>query len=494
MKLSEIMLYMSSKKLSNSRYACSKDCSICHKKIDKNLDPKNSDRCKCFKGARGVPGPKGCLGDQGPQGPRGPRGPIGPKGDPGGPPGPRGPQGFMGVPGLMGMDGAPGPTGPRGATGPLGGPPGPTGPTGPLGPIGLIGPTGPRGSTGINGPTGPTGIQGPTGDQGNIGPTGPTGIQGPTGDQGEIGPTGSQGVTGPIGPTGIIGPLGPTGRIGPTGSQGVTGPSGTQLVCLCIDFVGFTDPLVLPPANSLPAGTYFLITNIGGQIQQTNGVNWIVINMPDMEEIYFLDQVTGQIWRDVINGGIPSELVSSNLRMGDKLIDCCSGDIYELVQATGSTGETWVTDCNIRGPPGETGPPGPPGFNGLSFSNGSGPVAVFPPLSTETTVVSVTDSVVAGQNLKIDYSFETIFIVNAGWSFTYQVRLYRDATLINTRTFNFSAATAGTQTFSSFGTYVDTAPATSAGSTYSVRVIVTSATNVTSAATGNTINLNMILF
>ena len=101
---------------------------------------------------------------------------------------------------------------------------------------------------------------------------------------------------------------------------------------------------------------------------------------------------------------------------------------------------------------------------------------------------------VAGQNLKIDYAYAVDFVVTANWAFTFESRLYRDGNLINTRTMNRSAATAGTQRFPLSNTYVDTAPATSAASTYSVKVIVTATTSVTSAATGNNIDENIITF
>ena len=55
-------------------------------------------------------------------------------------------------------------------------------------------------------------------------------------------------------------------------------------------------------------------------------------------------------------------------------------------------------------------------------------------------------------------------------------------------------AAAGTFTALVPVTYVDVAPATSAASTYSLRVIVTSATNVNSAATTYTNSLNAIVF
>ncbi|MBV7276527.1 collagen-like protein, partial [Clostridium sp. PL3] len=157
--------------------------------------------------------------------------------------------------------------------------------------------------------------------------------------------------------------------------------------------------------------------------------------------------------------------------------------------ATGATGDTGAT-----GATGDTGATGATGAPALSFNNAAGPISVYPPLNTEVTVASVTLSVTAGQNLKIDYALAINFIVTANWSVAYEVRLYRDGTLINTRQNNRLGTAAGNQRLPISSTYVDTVPTTSAASTYSIRVIVTTAVNVTSAATGNNINLNIISF
>ncbi|WP_268353579.1 hypothetical protein [Bacillus haynesii] len=74
----------------------------------------------------------------------------------------------------------------------------------------------------------------------------------------------------------------------------------------------------------------------------------------------------------------------------------------------------------------------------------------------------------------------------------FEIRLYRNGTLFQTRVFNRSLAAAGTQRFPLASTIVDTAPVT-ATVNYSVRVAVTSATNVSSAAAFNR-DLNLIRF
>lgn len=128
----------------------------------------------------------------------------------------------------------------------------------------------------------------------------------------------------------------------------------------------------------------------------------------------------------------------------------------------------------------------------LSFSNFSGSVAVFPPMFTETTVTSVSTSVSAGDNLKVDYSLENEFTVTANWGITTEFRLYRDGTLINSKMYSFNGASAGTQRIPVAGTFVDTAPSTTTA-TYEVRVIITTATNITSVTSANR-NMNIITF
>jgi hypothetical protein len=124
----------------------------------------------------------------------------------------------------------------------------------------------------------------------------------------------------------------------------------------------------------------------------------------------------------------------------------------------------------------------------------TGTINVFPPSGTEVIVSSITQSVLINQRLKIDYSLAVVFIVTSNWSMQYEVRLYRDGSLIQTRTNSGSGQMAGTQRLPFSSTYVDIAPSTNASSTYQLRVIVTSATNVTSGATGNSIDLNTITF
>ncbi|MCB8814612.1 hypothetical protein LJE72_03480, partial [Desulfosporosinus sp. SRJS8] len=263
---------------------------------------------------------------------------------------------------------------------------------------------------------------------------GSTGATGVTGDVGSTGATGVTGDVGSTGATGVTGDVGATGATGATGDVGATGATG-----ISID-VGSTGA-----------------TGATGDVGSTGATG-----------------VTGDVGATGATGAT-----------GDVGATGATGISIDV----GSTGATGAT-----GDVGSTGATGATGSPQLAFNNNTGPISVFPPLDTEATVASVTQSVVINQRLKIDYAFGLDFVVTSDWAFVFETRLYRDSTLINTRTSNRSGQTAGTQRFPLSSTYVDTAPATSASSTYSVRVIVTTATNVTSADTGNSITLNIITF
>jgi hypothetical protein len=129
----------------------------------------------------------------------------------------------------------------------------------------------------------------------------------------------------------------------------------------------------------------------------------------------------------------------------------------------------------------------------LSFNQISGSSSVYPPLNTEISVDTVSvPNVGIGQNLKVDYALAVEFVATANASAVFSVRLYRDTTLISTRTFSRMMESAGTQRFPFSNTLVDTAVA--AGTvTYDLRVIFTTASNVTSAAAINR-NINVIRF
>jgi hypothetical protein len=163
----------------------------------------------------------------------------------------------------------------------------------------------------------------------------------------------------------------------------------------------------------------------------------------------------------------------------------------------GDTGAIGAT--GPQGPQGEKGDTGATGLQGpagtsvfLYFSEYNGPISVYPPLYTEVTVVSLICPLTAGMSAKIDYalSFEALGTANS--SIAVEARLYRDGTLISSRGFIDSQSIAGVQKTTLSDTFVDVASVTSTA-TYSVRIIVTSSTNITSATVSNR-NLNCMTF
>lgn len=77
-------------------------------------------------------------------------------------------------------------------------------------------------------------------------------------------------------------------------------------------------------------------------------------------------------------------------------------------------------------------------------------------------------------------------------SITAEFRLYRNGTLLTTRTFIRNLNVSGVQRFNLADTYVDTSPATVL-TTYELRVIVTSSNSITSVEAVNRY-LNIIRF
>ena len=97
--------------------------------------------------------------------------------------------------------------------------------------------------------------------------------------------------------------------------------------------------------------------------------------------------------------------------------------------------------------------------------------------------------VTSGQDILINYALALETVATANNNVIFQVRLYRDGTLLQTRIFNRNAQLAGTQRFPLSDTYVDTVPATTT-LTYTVRIAVTTASSITSATAFNR-NLNL---
>ncbi|UFH24550.1 hypothetical protein NRF13_03910 [Bacillus velezensis] len=150
----------------------------------------------------------------------------------------------------------------------------------------------------------------------------------------------------------------------------------------------------------------------------------------------------------------------------------------------------------MTGPTGVTGPTGPTGATGstptLLFTRTNGPLTVYPPLNTEVPVATLAIPVNALQNVKLDYALSAALTTAANSNFVFEVRLYRGAVQIHTRTLSRTSTLAATDSFSIADTTVDTAP-TAGTNTYQLRVIFTTANNLTTATALN-IDFNSISF
>ena len=121
----------------------------------------------------------------------------------------------------------------------------------------------------------------------------------------------------------------------------------------------------------------------------------------------------------------------------------------------------------------------------------TGPVNV-PTDGTETSLVSQAVDITAGEDLKIDWALTYSAVVDAAYDLEVDFRTYRDAEVLEIRTFAVQEATAGTKSLIIANTLVDTAPAT-ATITYEVTATVNTATNVTSTA-ASVNNINILIF
>ncbi|RIW21685.1 collagen-like protein, partial [Bacillus velezensis] len=171
-----------------------------------------------------------------------------------------------------------------------------------------------------------------------------------------------------------------------------------------------------------------------------------------------------------------------------------------LTGATGVTGPTGPT--GVTGATGATGATGVTGVTGVTGATGStptllftrtnGPLTVYPPLNTEVPIATLAIPVNALQNVKLDYALSVALTTAANSNFVFEVRLYRGAVQIHTRTLSRTNTTAATDSFSIADTTVDTAP-TAGTNTYQLRVVFTTANNITAASALN-IDFNSIRF
>lgn len=126
------------------------------------------------------------------------------------------------------------------------------------------------------------------------------------------------------------------------------------------------------------------------------------------------------------------------------------------------------------------------------FVNNGGSISFYPPLNTEVVVATLPVNTTINQPLKIDLALSVSAVTTANSNFIFQARLYRNGVLISTRTIQRNVTAAGTQIFPIANTYAELATI-SGTTTYEVRVIATTATNVTSAVALNR-SLNIISF
>jgi hypothetical protein len=149
---------------------------------------------------------------------------------------------------------------------------------------------------------------------------------------------------------------------GPTGQTGATGQVGTVIDCVCIGItgrMGLQEPSVLGPLSGVE-GDLYLQFGLSCDLYKYSGGNWIdASNLSGLFDyygnpitqpflFYGLDVNSGQyLIVNVINlGNDTCELFT--MRIGDKILDCCSGNLYMY------DGVQWLTNCNLKGPTGQT--------------------------------------------------------------------------------------------------------------------------------------------
>ena len=189
------------------------------------------------------------------------------------------------------------------------------------------------------------------------------------GPEGPTGWTGFTGATGSTGSTGCTGPTGMTGFTGSTGDTGATGATGTIFDVVCLSLVGkigSVEPSLIPgnilqPVDKcvyLQLGTmcnlyqYIVVGNTGHWYDASSLVG---IEDPKGRQVvlpflfYGVDINTGlHLIINIINFALDI-YVEYQLRVNDKILDCCSGNVYIY------DGIEWVLGCSLIGPTGTTG-------------------------------------------------------------------------------------------------------------------------------------------
>ncbi|WP_045384442.1 NTTRR-F1 domain [Bacillus spizizenii] len=246
---------------------------------------------------------------------------------------------------------------------------------------------------------------------------------------------GGIGPTGPTGPTGATGATGATGETGATGATGATGPTGPTGATGATGATGSTGA-----------------TGVTGATGETGA--------------------TGSTGATGVTGATGSTGATG------------------VTGATGSTGSTGSTGAT--GATGSTGPTGPTGSGSqLNYTTVEGPVALAIN-NTETTVGTLNVPTNNGENIKVDYSISVDVVTTANSNFTFQIRMYRNGVLIDTRTVQRNINAALTSRFPVASTNVNTAVVTGTTS-YEIRIIFMNASNVSSASAIN-LEINTIRF
>lgn len=159
--------------------------------------------------------------------------------------------------------------------------------------------------------------------------------------------------------------------------------------------------------------------------------------------------------------------------------------------STGSTGSTGVTGST--GPTGVTGPTGSTGANPqLFYSEIAGPVPVAIN-GTETSIGTLSVPTVAGQLIKLDLAISVDVTTTANSNFTFQTRIYRNGVLVDTRSVQRNVNAAITSRFPIATTYVDATTLVTGTTSYEIRIIFTTVSNVSGSSALN-VDINAITF
>ncbi|MFP7474653.1 collagen-like triple helix repeat-containing protein, partial [Niallia taxi] len=142
---------------------------------------------------------------------------------------------------------------------------------------------------------------------------------------------------------------------------------------------------------------------------------------------------------------------------------------------TGATGPAGAT--GPTGAVGPTGPSGQPSATALFFDQPAAALAI--PIGVETTINTVTLPVAVGNEIKIENTEQVAVVTGANWAINFNVIIRRNGTVINTLTVSRTGNNSGTQRFNIANIYIDV-PTTTSTDTYTVSLLTTNLTSVTS--------------